>query len=562
MMSLRRSWSWRMIMTMSMKRTFYGRCGGRKYLYQQKQRYSMQRQQLQIQQLKVVKRQLDRSQLHCHRLYHLSTFFCNRSDTKKYIQDRNVDGDKALSPSPSSKSSTKMIRLSKRMSELDLCSRREADRLIADGLVRINCNVKVDGTNNGQNDTIREDDGKSGSGGGGGVRTAVIGEKVPSDITLDDIIIISSSGNNSNNDKSRDHDEDDEKPSFVSSSSSFSSVGIHSVVLNKPGGYVSGQAEHGHPPAIRLLTRENYFHDYDKRQQHRLLRNRRQNRERNIEIDKDDDDDDGDDIMEIHRHLRSIDFSWKGYAPAGRLDLDSTGLLVFTMNGVIAKKLLQDGSNIEKEYLVDVVPAAKPTKHELRLDPSFQLPRTTFDLSRLTKGGETLLEANNEIINTEKQLQSQATANGPKGRSIRQPSQTSSASRIVRRSKPLKPCHVEWIDGFDDDDDDDDDTDNKRRHWDKLLNHFPVERRRRKMKLRFILREGKKNQIKRMCRELIGWHVTHIHRVRIGPIMIMNDEKEKGYISKKKQPFLPVGCWRPLTQHEIGKILGSDSRVR
>ena len=546
------------MMTMLMEPIYYyGGCNGhgsgsgsgRKYLYQQKQRYtSMQRQQLHTQQLRLGRRRLDRCQSYCRRLYHLTTFLCNRNKTKNFIQDRIVgDGYTSLSRSPS-KSLTRMIRLSKRMSELDLCSRREADRLIADGLVKINCNIKINDNSNSHNDRGNNDGDRDVriSSNTANIRTAVIGEKVPSDIPVDDIIISSSSNhNNNNNDKSR-----------LSSSFVSSPVCIHSVVLNKPGGYVSGQAEHGHPPAIRLLTRENYFHDYDNhQQQQRLLRNRRQNNERGINIKEDDDDGNGDDdeIMENHRHLRNIDLSWKGYAPAGRLDLDSTGLLVFTMNGVIAKKLLQDGSNIEKEYLVDVVPATKPTKNELRLDPSFQLPRTTFDLSRLTKGGERLLGVNNEGIITEKQLQNQVIVNDPKGRRIRQPSLTSSASGMVRRSKPLKPCHVEWIDGFKNDDH----TDYRSRHWDKPPNRFPVGRR--KMKLRFVLREGKKNQIKRMCRELIGWHVTNIHRVRIGPITIMNDENVTAKISKKKQSFLPVGCWRPLTQHEIDFILRSGS---
>ena len=41
-------------------------------------------------------------------------------------------------------------------------------------------------------------------------------------------------------------------------------------------------------------------------------------------------------------------------AVAGRLDIDSQGLLVFTQDGVIAKKLIGPKSEIEKEYLVGV----------------------------------------------------------------------------------------------------------------------------------------------------------------------------------------------------------------
>ena len=46
--------------------------------------------------------------------------------------------------------------------------------------------------------------------------------------------------------------------------------------------------------------------------------------------------------------------SLKGLAPAGRLDIDSTGLLVLTQDGRVAKQLIGDDSNIEKEYLVRV----------------------------------------------------------------------------------------------------------------------------------------------------------------------------------------------------------------
>jgi 23S rRNA pseudouridine2604 synthase len=41
-------------------------------------------------------------------------------------------------------------------------------------------------------------------------------------------------------------------------------------------------------------------------------------------------------------------------APAGRLDIDSVGLIVFTQDGRIAKQLIGQDSQIEKEYLVRV----------------------------------------------------------------------------------------------------------------------------------------------------------------------------------------------------------------
>jgi 23S rRNA pseudouridine2604 synthase len=43
-----------------------------------------------------------------------------------------------------------------------------------------------------------------------------------------------------------------------------------------------------------------------------------------------------------------------GLAPAGRLDIDSTGLLVLTQDGRIAKQLIGEDSPVEKEYMVRV----------------------------------------------------------------------------------------------------------------------------------------------------------------------------------------------------------------
>ena len=52
--------------------------------------------------------------------------------------------------------------------------------------------------------------------------------------------------------------------------------------------------------------------------------------------------------------------------------------------------------------------------------------------------------------------------------------------------------------------------------------------------LRFVLTEGKKRQIRRMC-ELVGLKVVGLKRVRIGKVMLGN---------------LPVGQWRYLQAHE------------
>src|SRR5262249_20743990 len=88
------------------------------------------------------------------------------------------------------------------------------------------------------------------------------------------------------------------------------------ILLNKPIGYVSGQPEKGYKPAVELITAENRAEEFD-----------------------------GPDFRRDHI---------RGLAPAGRLDIDSKGLIVFTQDGRLAKLLTGEGSQIEKEYLVRV----------------------------------------------------------------------------------------------------------------------------------------------------------------------------------------------------------------
>ena len=89
------------------------------------------------------------------------------------------------------------------------------------------------------------------------------------------------------------------------------------IILNKPVGYVSGQPEDGHEPAMVLIKPENRWAEDPSRKKF------------------------------VHAHLR-------GLAPAGRLDIDSTGLIVFTQDGRVAKRLIGQDSEVEKEYLVRV----------------------------------------------------------------------------------------------------------------------------------------------------------------------------------------------------------------
>jgi len=108
------------------------------------------------------------------------------------------------------------------------------------------------------------------------------------------------------------------------------------VLLNKPVGYVSGQPEKGYRPAVSLITAAN------------------QARGR------------GDKRPPAAPRVQ-------GLAPAGRLDIDSQGLLVFTQDGRIARRLVGQDSPVEKEYLVRVrgrVTEAKLARlrHGLELD--------------------------------------------------------------------------------------------------------------------------------------------------------------------------------------------------
>jgi 23S rRNA pseudouridine2604 synthase len=110
---------------------------------------------------------------------------------------------------------------------------------------------------------------------------------------------------------------------------------LATFLLNKPVGFVSGQPEKGYEPAVKLLTPENRWEE-----------------------------------------CRVGEFEpsqLRGLAPAGRLDIDSKGLIVFTQDGRIAKQLTGENSEIEKEYLVRVRGAMDDNaltrlRHGLELD--------------------------------------------------------------------------------------------------------------------------------------------------------------------------------------------------
>jgi 23S rRNA pseudouridine2604 synthase len=237
-------------------------------------------------------------------------------------------------------------RLSKRMSELGLCSRREADSYIKRGW------VEVDG------EIVSE-----------------LGSKVyPT-----------------------------QKVALRTAAQNIQQQRV-TFLLNKPVGYVSGQAEHNYKPAVTLLDETTHW-------------------------------------IEDRSPLRFHRSQLLGLAPAGRLDIDSQGLLVLTQDGRIARQLIGEDSKVEKEYLVRVQ-------------------------GKLEGSGLALLNQGLKLDGTY-----------------------------------LKPAKVSW---------------------------------QNEDQLRFVLNEGKKRQIRRMC-ELVGLKVSGLKRIRIG---------------KVKLGDLPVGQWRYLGEKE------------
>ena len=246
------------------------------------------------------------------------------------------------------------IRLNKRMAELGLCSRREADFWIEQGWVKVNGQV------------------------------AAMGVKV----TAADRVEV-------------DRQAQGHQATQVT------------ILLHKPVGYVSGQAEDGHAPAVSLINPRTHWREDPSRQ-------------------------------------RFSPPQLRGLAPAGRLDIDSVGLLVLTQDGRVARQLIGEDSGIEKEYLVRV--SCIHQGAERTADVQAVFPRE--QLARLRHG-------------------------------------------LSLDGQRLKPARVDW--------------------------QNPEQ-------LRFILTEGKKRQIRRMC-EQVGLKVVGLKRIRIGRVVLGN---------------LPQGQWRYL----------------
>jgi 23S rRNA pseudouridine2604 synthase len=181
------------------------------------------------------------------------------------------------------------------------------------------------------------------------------------------------------------------------------------IVLNKPVGVVSAQPEGKQIPAARLLTRDRLWGGEG-----------------------------------------TVPARDASLAPLGRLDQDSHGLLILSEDGVLAKALIGQHSDLEKEYLVRV-----------------RGPLDDAVIERLRHG----------------------------------------LSLDGRQLRPAKVTRVE------------------------------------PQRLRFVLKEGRNRQIRRMC-DLVGLEVFDLYRLRIGPLKLGN---------------LPEGKWRPLALQEREALIKASA---
>lgn len=94
------------------------------------------------------------------------------------------------------------------------------------------------------------------------------------------------------------------------------------IILNKPPGYVSTFDDPKYEQALSLITASNFFVD------------KNQN------------------AKDIKSQIQSLNF--QGLGPVGRLDAMSRGLMIYTQDGTLAKKIIGETSEIDKEYIVKV----------------------------------------------------------------------------------------------------------------------------------------------------------------------------------------------------------------
>ncbi len=179
-------------------------------------------------------------------------------DAAKFRRVAKPEGLAKPSPAKTAPDGTTTTRLNKRMAELQMASRREADDWSGRGWVKVNGEV------------------------------ASMGMQVTADARIE-----------------------------VNKQAQGMQANQVTILVNKPMGLVSGQAEDGHLPAITLVQPQNRWVDDNAR------------------------------FFFHPKQLQSL-------VPAGRLDIDSIGLLVLTQDGRVARQLIGEDSVMEKEYLVRV----------------------------------------------------------------------------------------------------------------------------------------------------------------------------------------------------------------
>lgn len=380
------------------------------------------------------------------------------------------------------------IRLSKRMSELGICSRREAARIL---LEVSQCNDQSSLKDLKEVIYLRGLPVMDGA--------AV---KVPPDEKYIEI----RSGDDPPRKMNVDVDEVDSEGSNCETLKEYvpypnrpwEEIMGDTILLHKPIGYVSGQEEHQHVPAVRLLNRENmHLCDLDKDIQDVFRNNdnalhfdrwkysgydvKANSVPKHIRMTLDEEK-----LKEKNDNMLDLQ-TLSGYAPAGRLDIDSTGVLLFTRAGIMARRLIEPDSKIPKEYVVTVEPAVQLNAWEREMHLK-SLPRPTRDLSVLLRTG----------------------------------------NRLAGERNPLKPLLVaEWLD-------------NKEQCTEDMQQY-------QTRTMRLVLLEGKKRQIRRMCREILGWHVVKLFRSSVGPVKIGS---------------LPEGKWRPLSQKEVKAIFNDKQHIK
>jgi 23S rRNA pseudouridine2604 synthase len=108
------------------------------------------------------------------------------------------------------------------------------------------------------------------------------------------------------------------------------------IMLNKPLGYVSTQPEVGKEPAVKLLTAPNELNYQAK--------NKRQPDSTTMTTTINNNNNNNKRLPEP--------YTLSKMAVAGRLDINTTGLLLFTQCGSTASQIIGNDNNLEKEYLV------------------------------------------------------------------------------------------------------------------------------------------------------------------------------------------------------------------